>query len=167
MTTLRFISLPESIKPSHSAEFAKPVLIVAHGYCMCVFFFFRHLRPSGLLLENTRVFPFGRKEKENNKKKSLLQPEITLLVMKKPDHNSLCTTNISCSISVKVSLFFFFFFLFLYPLFLHLQAGALHAHVQYPCPCTHKLMHQTHSFLHPLNFLATGLTAKPQIQSEI
>lgn len=110
MTTLRFISLPESIKPSHSAEFAKPVLIVAHGYCMCVFFFFfRHLRPSGLLLENTRVFPFGRKEKENNKKKSLLQPEITLLIMKKPDHNSLCTTNISCSISVKVSLFFFFF----------------------------------------------------------
>lgn len=166
MTTLRFISLPESIKPSHSAEFAKPVLIVAHGYCMCVFFFLDIWGPQAYCWKTLECFHLEEKKRKIIKK-SLLQPEITLLVMKKPDHNSLCTTNISCSISVKVSLFFFFFFLFLYPLFLHLQAGALHAHVQYPCPCTHKLMHQTHSFLHPLNFLATGLTAKPQIQSEI
>lgn len=149
MTTLRFISLPESIKPSHSAEFAKPVLIVAHGYCMCVFFFFRHLRPSGLLLENTRVFPFGRKEKENNKKKSLLQPEITLLVMKKPDHNSLCTTNISCSISVKVSLFFFFFscsctrffFISKLELCMHMCNIRVHAHTNSCTKHTHSSIH--------------------------
>lgn len=148
MTTLRFISLPESIKPSHSAEFAKPVLIVAHGYCMCVFFFLDIWGPQAYCWKTLECFHLEEKKRKIIKK-SLLQPEITLLVMKKPDHNSLCTTNISCSISVKVSLFFFFFscsctrffFISKLELCMHMCNIRVHAHTNSCTKHTHSSIH--------------------------
>lgn len=148
MTTLRFISLPESIKPSHSAEFAKPVLIVAHGYCMCVFFFLDIWGPQAYCWKTLECFHLEEKKRKIIKK-SLLQPEITLLVMKKPDHNSLCTTNISCSISVKFSLFFFFFpcsctrffFISKLELCMHMCNIRVHAHTNSCTKHTHSSIH--------------------------
>lgn len=148
MTTLRFISLPESIKPSHSAEFAKPVLIVAHGYCMCVFFFLDIWGPQAYCWKTLECFHLEEKKRKIIKK-SLLQPEITLLIMKKPDHNSLCTTNISCSISVKVSLFFFFFscsctrffFISKLELCMHMCNIRVHAHTNSCTKHTHSSIH--------------------------
>lgn len=79
---------------------ANCVWIVAHGYCICVYYR-RYMRPLQFLLEDTRVFPVGCTKYKQ--KKIPLQAKIRLPVLKTLCHKQLYTTYISHLITMNIS----------------------------------------------------------------